>query len=365
MKKNNLLIVAIAILSIGFTACSKQYNAKNALKELQTSTDGIVEMIHDIEGSEVVQLLSDEGTSTKKLKKVSEYKELALNMVQKVTGKVAENTEAIRNQYLLEEEYGTYTWNFSTEEFDFDAGNPSNKIVFKFPSEQGKTTNNAVFTLSTLEEIEFTDEYGTYYQIGDIAFDLSVDGTEQISLDLKLDWDMATEMPKSIDATLYANPYTLSATGSLSNTTASYSISLSDGSETLISSDATLVGNTDTEEVSSITGFIQLVDLKVLATADVETIIAQMEALYDADSDDDAAFLAVYNDNVQAELLTANDKKIGDLKLVLKTNSEITVVVVLKDGEEEDLTPYGEQILTVLESAFENHVLIPQFDEVL
>ncbi len=119
----------------------------------------------------------------------------------------------------------TYTWNSTEQKWD-STGN-ANALVFKFPSPESSSTNNAVFSYTTYEaqyifpiEDEDTVEIPT-----DIYWDLKVDNNIVMSYDFDLtlnDDDIPTDISSELTVSTFV--YLVSFTGSSSSVDLTYTL---------------------------------------------------------------------------------------------------------------------------------------------
>jgi hypothetical protein len=223
---------------------------------------------------------------------------------------------------------GVYTWHADTEEFAKTG--ESEIIQILFPTE-GSATNNAELQIIAYEEIKRFDadiEMDTYEPTL-IKASLLVDGTQAASLDLDVEWD-ANGFPLTADLSASVVPFT--ATVSFDVTAAdknTLSASLLRDQKTLFSTSITVLYSNPAKaegDLKTISGFVQLVDLKLEGSVDVEGM--------DNDGED-----VDFNKYVKLELKSEN-KKVGDIifvKEVVDGVEESVAYLEYADGTKEKL----------------------------
>jgi len=152
---------------------------------------------------------------------------------------------------------GVYTYNFSTQQFDYASG--GNIVEINFPSE-GSSSNNAVFKLTAYDEV--MDSFG-YYNATLVQATMTVDGTLEAEIDMSSSYDSYGETTKA-NIDLYMNPYTFilafDNTGA-SNTT--YAFSFLNGTTVIIDTAITVVySDKASMAMSRITGYFQLMNIR-------------------------------------------------------------------------------------------------------
>ena len=222
-----------------------------------------------------------------------------------------EGEEPTSIQDLFNELKGTYTWNFETEDWDYTEG--GDIAVFKFPSEDGGTSNDAEFAIRNYtgtiidgnplnENEEYTGDLPTA-----LVSDLSVGGTKIMGYTFGAAYtDNGT--PTSLTMALTLSPFTLSY--NFSNTTAeiSTSYSIKENNSNILSSEVSVQGNFDVDNVESsldsedvsgiVTGgssSVQIFDIQLAGNITdidgLEEAVIDIDELQEAGNYDDAAAL--------------------------------------------------------------------------
>jgi len=167
---------------------------------------------------------------------------------------------------------GVYTYNPETEQFAFAAGGDIIKILF--PTE-GSSTNNAVFELTAYDEE--VDDFG-YYNATLVEASVTIDGTLQAEIDMTASYDSYGETTKT-NVHLYLNPYTVvEAFDNTSATSTTVAFSLAKGTTVIINAAITVTYTSKaTGEMSRITGFVQLMNIRFEADVTQNNIVVTIK----------------------------------------------------------------------------------------
>lgn len=206
-------------------------------------------------------------------------------------------------QELFDENTGTYTWNFDTEEYDFE-DNSTDEVIFEFPSEVNGTTNDATLTLSNYSSVTIGNPLDEDYD-GDLPtsldVSLEVDGSSSMTYGFEIDYN-SEGVPESIDTEMTLGSFSL--TVGLTNTTSKVgaSVSFNNGSKTLIATSTEVNGDFSdsaidaadesedpTEVVTDGTFSFTLMDLKFDAEIDFASLwneIGDLDTYYDSYDED-------------------------------------------------------------------------------
>jgi hypothetical protein len=238
---------------------------------------------------------------------------------------------------------GIYTWNADLEEFEKTA--TSDIIKIQYPSE-GSTTNNAELRLNAYEEQEFYDEeFGEYYyEPTSIDAELLVDAAKVASLQFSATWD-PSETPLTADITAMVTPFTATASFDVTSSTKNtLSASLKRDSQTIFSTSVeVLYSGTEKsdEDIKTVTGFVQLIDLKIEGGINVEGIDQAQGEVVDL------------NEFVSLKV-TTDGKNVG--KIVFKTETDSNgdessiAYIEYSDGSQEKLEDVLKPIQDELDS---------------
>lgn len=136
---------------------------------------------------------------------------------------------------LFDENTGTYSWNFTTEEFDY-ADNSTDQVIFNYPAEYGGTTNNATLIFSDYTGIEIANPIDEDYE-GDLPTSLSVtlevDGQQIMSYAFEIEYNNEG-IPVEVSTSMSMDDYALTV-GITNNTSLiGYRADFTHGSKTLL-----------------------------------------------------------------------------------------------------------------------------------
>jgi predicted 3-demethylubiquinone-9 3-methyltransferase (glyoxalase superfamily) len=224
---------------------------------------------------------------------------------------------------------GIYVWDADTEEFTKTG--ESDIIKIQFPTE-GSATNNAELQLKAYEEVEtFDADFGeTYYEPSVLKAALIVDSSEAASLSMNIEWD-ESDFPLTADFTAKVGPFsaTLSFDVSASDKN-TLSASLLHDQKTLFTTSVTVLYESSAkneEDIKTVSGNVQLVDLNIEGSIDV------------AGMDADASQEVDLNKYVTLKV-TTEGKKVGDIVFETETvDGQESSVAYIKyaDGTQENL----------------------------
>ena len=244
----------------------------------------------------------------------------------------------------FEANVGVYEWNPGLEQFERTGDDEIIRILF--PTE-GSTSNNAELQVLAYEEVEVYDAEGEEYMYEPTLLQASllVDEAEAASLDLNIEWD-EEGFPITADMVAEVVPFkaTLSFDVSASNKN-SLSASLLRGQETLFSTSVEVLysgPDKSEEDLKTITGHVQLIDLRLEGEIDVEGM--------------DSAQEPDLNDFVHLTL-SADNKKVGDI--VFETEmvdgfEETVAYIQYTDGTKEKLEDVLQPVIDELEAIEED-----------
>ena len=144
----------------------------------------------------------------------------------------------------FDENTGTYTWNFDTEDYDYE-DNSSDALIFKFPSEVDGTSNNATLTLTNYSSVQVANPIDEDYE-GDLPTSLDVtldvDGTTAMTYGFEIDYN-SEGIPESVDTDLTVGDFSLIVGITNTKTVVGYDVNFTNGSKTLIAVSTAVNGN--------------------------------------------------------------------------------------------------------------------------
>jgi hypothetical protein len=133
-------------------------------------------------------------------------------------------------QDVWDELVGTYTWNASMEDWDYTSN--ADAIVFKFPSTENGTANNATLTVSNYTGVTIANPLDDEYS-GDLPasldMDFDVEGTSVLSLTFAVEYNSDGIPTKAAaDLTIEAFKFEVDATNNDKEISANYSFTKND-----------------------------------------------------------------------------------------------------------------------------------------
>jgi hypothetical protein len=300
MKK--LMVLMLMMASVFFIACNNDDDGKDPLsteqaKEVINSlpTDISTQMsgMLDAEGLKVMEILMntpypfDESTKAAKESSVifNINKYLIPNNYLKNQVSTAKTTEP---GFDFNTYKGTYTYHNAPFEY-WEIVPGGDKIILNFPSDENNMgVNDATLTLNNYAETLITEVDGQYtyswYNPTTIDADLVVDAVKLVDVNISAEWIATGENagePTALDAIVYLFPFEF--TGEFDHTGATAGIDFKikfDGDIIFgVGLDATFE-TVEMDEPVNISGYVQFMDVKVKADADVKAIMGIMEGLY-------------------------------------------------------------------------------------
>lgn len=340
-----LLLITSLGLFVGLSACndddektSGSLSKTEAKAEISSFNSTAVDDLQDLADApglaaltDLSELTSDSdpfggrtSTDRKKLKKFLQVKGHAFRSV--VDKRYSASGRANADEpFVFDDNTGVYVWNETEQQF-VRTGD-SQIIKIQFPSE-GSATNNAELQLKAYEETLTEDEAESIYEPSKIDASLLVNGTEAASLNLVVTWD-SKGFPTSGSITAKVNPFAstvkFDVSGSDKNT---LSASLTRDQKTLFSTSVVVLYSNSAkqeDDLKTISGSVQLIDLKLEGNIDV----AGMDAATEPDM----------NQFVKLKITTDN-KTVGDIVFVKETvdgYEESVAYIQYADGSKEKL----------------------------
>ncbi|MBT1686069.1 hypothetical protein [Dawidia soli] len=257
--------------------------------------------------------------------------------VDKTLGGLRTSAEVESIQAELDNAAGTYTYN--GQGWDYVAA-ASGKIVFKFPSKDNGTTNNAEYTIygytgvnvtnSAIDGEGYTGEYPTGLKI-----DLAIDGQKKLEYSFAAAYNSKGE-PTSLTIAVKVDAFVLAYEVSNDVSKASVRYSLKENDKNLYVLGADAEGNFDTDNIEDSNGgddvvnkgtiYFQLLNIKFSGEIDVKALMTALEAIpqMEDDLEEEKAEAAAYNANTQMVIFYADSKKKiaeGEVVAVTKTDT--------------------------------------------
>jgi len=367
MKK--LIAMMLMMASVFFIACEDDgestlspEQAKTELNNLETDMSGYLEEMVNSKGMEAIEVLMampDPFAGAKANVKTSVIPNIHKFLLPVNPEKTKSVYEGVGFDF---DTYKGYKYVYTTTPYEYFDPQPIDEdiIIIEFPTE-GSTTNDAALTIHNYEEevINEVDEWG--YQYSDyyptaILADLYINEIKIVEIDLDAEWDTSGE-PSSFDISVYLTPFTFSGSFDHTATAASIDFDIKYNTEQIFAAGVNATfESSELDEPLTVGGYVQLLNVKVEATVDVQGIDAIFTALENQTSPyttiDELA--AAINDEIDAVVLV-DGVKAADIEILYdETNAEepVTIVFVFSDGTTEPALPYFEGFVTDIEDFF-------------
>ena len=285
MKK--LLVMLLMLATVVFISCDKEEDesgpltAKEAKEELADLGENMGDMITNMENSDGMSVfmymtsLPDPFSVPNKSAGDAEL----FNKIEKylLPTTILNKLEALPN-FDFNNLVGTYTWNFISQNWDVTFGTPADKIIINFPSNETATTNDAVLTIYNYHETLIDDGYGGYYSPDLISADIKVDGVKYLGLEMNATW-VNDGPPSALSVDAYIMPFNFIVDFDMGSLEANLDAKIKYNGTTVFSTGvgATWASSMD-DEPETISGFIQLYDVKFTANVELADLFEAMEA---------------------------------------------------------------------------------------
>jgi hypothetical protein len=238
----------------------------------------------------------------------------------------------------LDQAAGTYAYNRAEQTWAYTAS-PTDKIVFKFPSKEEGTTNNAEYTIygytgKNVTNTSVEEDYAGEYPTG-LKIDLSIDGQKKLEYSFSADYNSKGE-PTALTISVKVDAYVLAYEVSNDGSKASVRYSLKQGDKSLYVLGADAEGNFNTTSVENSNGgddvvnkgtiYFQILNIKFSGEIDVKALMAAIKAIPNMEDDkaEETAEAAAWNANTTMVVFYADSKKKiaeGEVVVVTKTES--------------------------------------------
>lgn len=287
------------------------------------------------------------------------------------------NEEEQTLQEIFDENEGTFTYNGTTNTWDFTASPGSGRIEFKFPSTETGQTNNATFAIHSYASVNISNEAAEYE--GDLPTslkaDLTVGTTKQIEYTFTAAYKSNGE-PTSVITSLTIGTFKLSFEAKNTTSEVSVDYALTQNGNNLLSLGAGAAGNFTTEDneeaevgdvVTDAGAYFQIMDIRFAGEVKVKSLDLALQAASSIEAEVEA-----YNDFVTFVVFYAEEKtKIADAEFYgtvredcyvidwetgeeyCETYDVVDVRLVFADDSKADLATYTEVGFAELEAAFE------------
>lgn len=236
---------------------------------------------------------------------------------------------------------GTYTWNFTSQDWDF-SDSPTDIVIFNFPSENS-TTNDCRFEWLKYEEVIADD----YYYPSVISAKLYKDDNQIGLLDVNVEYDAVAGVPNAVDFLLELNPMSFTIDYKFENKIISIDSKIKYKSRTIDKLETELVASTnDIDEILSGTGVFETYKIdKFMNTSVLLKIVFSFEE-GDYESCDD------FNNLTDIKIYASSNRLIGDV--ICDENSDCGMIILFNDGTTEEVCTYFEKIETEIVNVLES-----------
>ncbi len=412
MKKSNLLLV-LSLLCLVFSSCKdddgdkvnpidipgdfSELSVEENKKNLEDNGIKMVKELTDLKNTSAIQTsisftyfldladpLAEEAHEGGRIK-ASSSKYTIIGAVSKF-GKRASDTKVIFDamratseddpetaQEIYDDLVGTYSWNAAAQDWDFVGG--SDKIIFKFPSTESGTSNNAIYTIHSYAGITtpsspLSGDYDGDFPSG-LSLDLTVNGNKVMEYGFTASYNNDGE-PTSVKTTLSLVPfkYEISLTNNSKEIAVKYSLKNNDivlmdmgiGAKGNFTTDVIENSEDGSDVITTGQAYFQLLDVRLAGDVNVKALIEDSES----NEDDVEERVASFNRNVDLTLFYVEAKtKIADTEFYVDevvdeycyceddVYEQANIRLVFADDSKMDLDTYAEGSFSDLEADFE------------
>ncbi len=298
MKK--ILLFALAT-AIAFTSCKKKSNDETETdpfklqysnlsteqhkQKIEASGVEFVQKISSLPDEKFIDVLDFLQTLDPSVAAPSFSSVLAVNEAAKnksLKGLFHATTSSVDNTARLSELYGIYIWNASTQSWDESPS--SNKLEFKFPSAEGKPTNDATLTMTYTKSnviVESEDDGESVELPASVSSTLRVGSKDEMKLISAYEYK-TDGTPTKVDINLMLGSFSLITKVSNDVTNLTSEFSILKGTEVLLSLKTSANGNLavdnakDAEEfdavVKNANATFEIMNIKLAGQVDVKAI---------------------------------------------------------------------------------------------
>ncbi|SHG48594.1 hypothetical protein SAMN04488109_0479 [Chryseolinea serpens] len=184
---------------------------------------------------------------------------------------------------------GVYTYSKANDTWTYEK--TGDKIVFKFPSTEAGTVNNAEYSVYGLETVTITSDLGGDNYTGDyptaLKADLTIDGAKHMGYAFSASYNSKGD-PSAVSISLSIDSYTLAYEVSNSATEAKFDYSLKDGDKMLFGYGIRGTGNFSSTAVegsqnvgdvlTTATAYFQIMNIKFSGEVNAKALADGMDA---------------------------------------------------------------------------------------
>lgn len=358
MKKILFLIVASTVIL--FTSCKKdkdkevkdlspsdaKVELRNASQQITGDMDEVMSIPAITSMSFMMDLMEGEGWKNTVRTLIFKTGHIHLSAVKDAFRKDTHKSVTVGD-------YGIYTFNFVTGEFEM-TGTSTSMLKFIYPADEtafAAQQNNAEFTADNLQyqtvlyqdtywdeltQTWVTETYEEYIPKNANATQ-KINGTTVLTANFTATY-AENGNPLSMDASVTAVPYTFTMNMSGSGVSYHTALSFKENNNELMGYDMTVLYTSDMSDVDKMTGYYAVAPLKVEGWMNYAAINNHMTEIEDNGGNYDLTFL---NSQLSMELIqTALNAKVGDIQFKMYHDTEYDeyypmLCVVYSDGTHE------------------------------
>ncbi len=340
-----ILVIGVAFLLIVGSFSSCKVSSENGKDKLDVATDNIakqIELINDTEFRDAAFGILNTEISDVNFKKslkaenIIKIKEMSLgikNSLLKTYPRIF-NKKLGSNEFSISEYAGTYTWNNTTEEWDFEKNTSS--IIINFPSYKN-SSNDCKFEWSKYEEIKTND--GWYYP-SVIYATLTQDKNQIAVVDVEVEYDLETEIPIDGKVIIGLGKIELKTDWEFKNNTLAINVLLKKGLSKIndISSELTF-DNDKMNELISGEGVVKIHNIENSGGLKIAFYFDNVDDIDDCND---------FNENIEIMISTLKNRRIGEVQC--DDNNDCGFIIVFNDGTTESVCTYFEKLENEIEN---------------
>lgn len=288
----------------------------------------------------------------------------------------------------LSEFYGIYTWNASKDEWDESSS--SDKLEFRFPSEEGKSSNNATLTISYIKDKIYTiDGESVELPKSSVAV-LKVDNVEELKFISTHEYK-ADGTPTKADISLTIGAFVFTSNTSNSGNNVSSGFALKKGTKQLLAANVsgestvtvTNLNNEDDVEnlLNNANAEFAVMNYKFIGQANMKEIIKEVNNISYDDSEAGKKEAAVWNKHALFAAVNTTDNTLvakiefegtddedcydypngnGGVSTYCYNYSSVEPLLVFKDGSKQSIENFVDNGFSKVIEELEN--LIEEFE---
>lgn len=383
MRQVKLSIFVLLAASMSLFSCkkdkSKPATAEDVKEYKADVEDAGMKLVTELDGLASTKAATSASVATKKgaspLKSSNPFSALAYTDAKSMKAALKSSAESIASSFASST--GIFTWNPTTQDWDSTAA--TGKIVYKFPSTETGTTNNAEIAIT-----EFAAVANTLTETGDapskIAAYIKVDGIEVASYAFSASYN-AEGIPSNISTTLTVESYALTVSGSFTTSKMTEGFTFTSNGTTVLAWNTTANGDfsqasidkveaaTETSDfsavgdlLSSIETSYQVYDIELAMNADVKSIANDASSIMQSGKTQtqmQEEMLKSINSNLDMNLEYTDGTLIANTEMVM-VNNEPSMDFIFADDSRVAMQTYLDESMADVQKEFEE--LIAEFE---